>query len=164
MDEFSTKEFINELQILCKDSGKKAKLRRGLSAGNSGKYGAMMILFQILPDNLPDHLLDLCRTVAAFYAINPYHSESDVNIGSAMAKLVNGNADSMQRRLERICTSKRDRAIEQVEHIMKMIAQNSIPINYVKLFDDLKYWSRIYKTNSAQSRWVKNFFFTLKGV
>lgn len=160
--EFSGRQLLDGLLKLKSSSGSMANLRRGLHGNTTSKMSCMTVLWKFLPSDTPDHLLDLCRAVASFYATHPMHTNDNVSMGIAMAKLAGNNPDSFGRRFERLLESSRERAVLHIEGMIKMLSQNGIPINYEKLFDDLKFWSPTYKTRSVQMSWARDFFSYLR--
>lgn len=159
MNEFNGNQLMQKLRTL--DNGSLAKLRRGLKSGANSQISASLVLWSIVPSDLSDFLVDICRAVAALYAIHGKHTEAPVSIGSAMGQAVDGNANSATARLERLLKADRARAIELLEGTVRLLAQRGVVLNFAKLFDDLRYWAPVPKSDSVQNRWARDFFIAL---
>jgi len=140
------RKFVEYLRRFKEDRGAMSNLRRALNPGTRhyawpllGKWGGI---------DKPEF-----ETVAGLFALHPLESAQG-NLGTACRKLDEGSG-SFDARFRRLlaCDSK-DEICERLRAVITMAARNGVGINYIQLFQDIRYWSDQQKTKWASEYWA----------
>lgn len=144
--------FVADLARLCEDRGHAAALRRWWSAAT--RHQALPVLGQLRA--IDD---ERASTVAALYAVHPSHAEGS-GIGKAALRLGDRKDgehpyDRHFRRL--LACDEIDDLAPQLHRLVKRLSREGIPLDYSKLFKELKFWSAGH-SESVKTTWAKEFW------
>lgn len=147
------REFIVSLTNLCDDRGHAAALRRWWSPATEhqaypplGRLGA-----------LGDWRLS---TVAALYAVHGSHQTDGPGIGQAALRMGErkDGEHPYDRHFRRLIASRTDDdLIRQLHRLIKRLHNEGIPLDYVRLLKDLRFWSSGHE-QKVKVNWAKEFW------
>jgi len=150
------RRFLDYLESRREDRGMMADLRRGLSEATSDRAWPYIAAWC---DITNDRLRYIYTTVAAAYAANPEPTDKG-NMGYLLRRIAMGTGtgeDALKTfdgRFRRLLSC--DTVQELCAHlrgVIKAAAQRGIPVNFVNLFRDLRYWSDAVKRRWAAQYW-----------
>jgi CRISPR type I-E-associated protein CasB/Cse2 len=150
-------DFISRLKIRCKDNGAKARIKRsgGHSAGMSLAEGEMEIMRLRPPDR--NDLFKIYHQVSIWYTLHPMDVRNK-SFGKSLAELkTKMKSKTPEREILSIVRFNRKQMILHLPRLISLLASHKISIDYAGLIEDIKYWSKRYKTGSVQSRWIREY-------
>ena len=152
-------EFVDALRGLVarQDRGRLADLRKGLSPAT--EHHAWPALAALGGFDNP-WLRPVCQAVGAAFATHPRHSQVG-NLGVTCRHLRRekdlNKDDPMDRRFRRLlaCGDLED-ARGQLVGLIKLAKSREAPVDYVALFDDLRWFDR--DPQRVKARWAERYF------
>lgn len=168
--EFTGEEFFEMLMKISDNGEYMRKLRTGLCATSDiAIFESDTVLWKIgVHEGVSDWLFEVCRYVGGFFAVHPFNTSEDVSFGLTLASYAiksDASLNGLSNEINFVLMSERIVAMVQLEKLVRKIENIGIPINYTKLFDDLKYWGRKYNArNSVQNQWGRDFYCNVPSV
>jgi len=107
--------------------------------------------------SLSDFEIKILAFVGYVFAMHKLHTDEDVSIGMAFGKIC--ESESSERYFNWLVKMSREDMLERLRRVVDMLSQKRVPINYYRLFDDIKYWANDWEVGSKQYGWVKDFYY-----
>ena len=147
-------DFISRLSIKCENKGIKAIIKRSKSHSVVSQTAGVMEVMELRP---PDKCFDICHQVSVWYAIHSMHAENKT-FGESLVELKSKmKSDMIDNKVLTLARYNRKRMIREIDKLIFLFKQHKVAIDYASLIEDIKYWSKRYKHNSVQCRWIQNY-------
>jgi len=161
-----TREALVTWLLKCKtNKGVLADLRQGLRSETVDR--AWPHLIQICDIRDPDQEL-IVRTLAGLYAVHPKHSDKVGNFGHTLRCLAvraGSSVETYEKYLKRLSACRTaDDVCLLLPHLVRMVKNVGLPINYYTLYEDLWYWGVTEKwgkpvdPNQSKKAWNVGFY------
>ena len=103
---------------------------------------------------------DVYYIVAALFAYHPVHwsrdTEARSNLGASFARLRGAEEDGVERRFTALLSVHMEDLHVHLRHAVSLLKSNDIPIDWVRLLDDLQYWG--HEDRLIQRSWARAFW------
>lgn len=149
--------FVAAVRHCCKDRGKRAALRRGLSS--STVMDAWPVIASLGGDIGPSGE-SVYVDIAALFASHPDESNAR-NFGETCRRIAQGEgneiADSFERRFRRLLVSDDVANVTgQLRSWVRLAASRGVGVNYESLFADL--WNWRWYADDIRVKWARSFW------
>ncbi len=153
-------KFIEYLYSLAErqDRAALAALRRGLGKPPGTVPDMYPYVVPWLPADLYRSEEAAYYLVAALFAFHPSHTDQG-NMGDHMAAARDeGNNDSLERRFVALLSAHPDDLPDYLRQAVSFLRSKEIPINWERLFRDLKLWGHPERGDQIRKQWAASFW------
>lgn len=137
------------------DRGALAALRAALSPARQTQAWPLLARFGGVGDSRSARLV---QAIAGLYAAHPDHTPQSGDFGVTCRRLArqdNGDlSEAFERRFQSLLASDRDEVIDRLPAFILRAKAEGVPVNYLRLHDDLTYWGDKVKARWGRAFWV----------
>jgi CRISPR system Cascade subunit CasB len=161
------RRFVRRLQTLADperaDRATLAALREGLRRRPGDVYP--LAAAKMAPEVVPFVVEDEEKrgddrwfyTVAALFALHPKHADDARSLGSSFHALADeAGSDSVSARFTGLIAARPEYLPDHLRHAVSLLKAHDVPINYVRLLEDLLAWEDAERT--VPLRWARDFY------
>lgn len=157
------REFVAYLRARSEDAGLMASLRRGLADPSSPEVHR--VVQRWLSEGDPEWLESVCMIVGPLFAL--HHDEEGRgdprdNMGTHFRRLAPGKdlPPNIERRFLHLLSSDANELGDALRQAVKLLKTNQVPVNWERLFDDVRRWSIEGARDDVRKKWARAFWRT----
>lgn len=146
-------KWLERLRERCADPGFRAALRHWLSESpkrRARSYPALMDVRGTLDD-------EAFNTVAALYAFHPDHRADGSSPGRLCQRLA-ADLSTFEGRFKRLLSCEADQLPQQLRPLVFAAHARGVPVDYLRLYLDLRSWSHDHFGEAVRKRWATDFW------
>jgi len=156
-------DFVKYLQGMVGDRGKMAALRKGLIENQA--QVTWLLLARFLDFDRPYQMKTL-QTVGGLFG----HNQNNTNTGNfgnlchqmldedEKQKIARGESGAISRHFQYALAAQGEEIFPRVRRLVMRAQKDEIPVNYVRLTDDLLGWQSSYRRDRIKLEWGKEFW------
>lgn len=145
--------WLDRLRERCEDPGFRASLRNWLSDSEKRRARAYPALMEVR-GTLDDAAFN---TVAALYAHHPEHQADDSSPGRLCQRLA-ADFNTFEGRFKRLLTCAAEELPQQLRAVIFAAHARGVPVDYLRLYLDLRSWSHEHFGEEVRKRWATEFW------
>ncbi len=153
-----SESFVTHLRSLAeRDRGALAILRRAL-AFKPGRFPGAFPFVEPFTVGEGGWSREAHYLAAMLFALHPHHTDDPrASLGRVLSVLAQRRGSgSLEARFVALLDADEDQIADRLRYAVSLLASEDIPVNYIRLLDDLRFWRSEERT--VQVRWAQDFY------